>query len=64
MVSDRESDWDERKVQAKRLTLLREDATTAPNACGVLVIDETGDRKNGRHPGLCRASIPGESGQD
>ncbi len=42
-----ESDWDERKVQAERLTLLREDATTAPNARGVLVIDETGDRKDG-----------------
>ena len=42
-----ESDWDEREVQAERLTLLREDATTAPNAHGVLVIDETGDRKDG-----------------
>ena len=42
-----ESDWDERKVQAERLTLLRGDATTAPNARGVLVIDETGDRKDG-----------------
>ncbi len=42
-----ESDWDERKVQAERLTLLREDASTAPNARGVLVIDETGDRKDG-----------------
>src|SRR5947208_9825207 len=30
-----ESDWDERKMQAERLTLLREDATTAPNARGV-----------------------------
>src|SRR5260370_10834558 len=37
-----EADWDERKIQAKRLRLLREDATTAPNAHGVLVIDETG----------------------
>src|SRR5436309_7704779 len=36
-----ESDWDE------RLTLLREDPATAPNAQGVLVIDETGDRKDG-----------------
>jgi hypothetical protein len=27
-----ESDWDERQVQAQRLRLLREDATTAPNA--------------------------------
>jgi len=42
-----ESDWDERKVQAERLALLREDATTAPNTRGVLVIDETGDRKDG-----------------
>jgi SRSO17 transposase len=42
-----ESDWDERKIQAERLKLLREDPTTAPNAQGVLVIDETGDRKDG-----------------
>ena len=44
-----ESDWDERQVQAERLTLLREDASTAPTADGVLVIDETGDRKDGHH---------------
>lgn len=37
-----ESNWDERKIQAERLRLLREDPTTAPNAYGVLVIDETG----------------------
>jgi SRSO17 transposase len=43
-----ESDWDERKVQAERLQLLREDPTTAPTSKGVLVIDETGDRKDGR----------------
>src|SRR5229473_156896 len=42
-----ESDWQERKVQAERLGLLREDAATAPTAQGVLVIDETGDRKDG-----------------
>ena len=42
-----ESNWDERKVQAERLKLLREDPTTAPTAQGVLVIDETGDRKDG-----------------
>jgi SRSO17 transposase len=42
-----ESDWDERTIQAQRLTLLREDPTTAPTAQGVLVIDETGDRKDG-----------------
>jgi SRSO17 transposase len=44
-----ESDWDERQVQAERLTLLREDSATAPTADGVLVIDETGDRKDGHH---------------
>src|SRR5215467_14897672 len=42
-----EADWDERKVQANRLQLLREDPTTAPTSKGVLVIDETGDRKDG-----------------
>jgi SRSO17 transposase len=42
-----ESTWDERKVQAERLTLLCKDPTTAPTAEGVLVIDETGDRKDG-----------------
>ncbi len=42
-----ESSWNERKVQAKRLSLLLEDPSTAPNWHGVLVIDETGDRKDG-----------------
>lgn len=42
-----ESAWDERAVQAERLKLLREEAATAPHAQGVLVIDETGDRKAG-----------------
>src|SRR6266566_3872086 len=44
-----ESTWNEREVQAQRLTLLREDPATAPTADGVLVIDETGDRKDGHH---------------
>ncbi|HEX6555515.1 MAG TPA: IS701 family transposase [Ktedonobacteraceae bacterium] len=43
-----ESDWDERAIQVERLRLLREDASTTPNARGVVVIDETGDRKDGR----------------
>jgi len=42
-----ESEWDERAVQAERLKLLREEKTTAPHAQGVLVIDETADRKAG-----------------
>src|SRR5215471_1512509 len=44
-----ESNWEERKVQAERLSLLREDPSTAPTSDGVLVIDETGDRKDGHH---------------
>jgi SRSO17 transposase len=42
-----ESTWSEREVEARRLSLLREDPSTAPNGRGVLVIDETGDRKDG-----------------
>jgi hypothetical protein len=42
-----ESTWDERQVQDRRLSLLRADPSTAPNERGVLVIDETGDRKDG-----------------
>src|SRR5712691_3564379 len=42
-----ESTWEEREVQAERLILLREDPATAPTSDGVLVIDETGDRKDG-----------------
>src|SRR5579871_4123356 len=42
-----ESGWDERAVQEQRLHLLMEDPSTRPNHEGVLVIDETGDRKAG-----------------
>jgi SRSO17 transposase len=42
-----ESTWEERAVQAERLKLLREDPTTAPSTDGVLVIEQTGDRKDG-----------------
>src|SRR5262249_42219977 len=42
-----ESDWDAHQVQAGRVNLLGGRPTTAPNAQGVLVIDETGDRKDG-----------------
>ena len=42
-----ESSWDEHQVQQERLKLLRDDPATTPNGHGVLVIDETGDRKDG-----------------
>ena len=42
-----ESPWDHEKVNARRLELLRADPVTAPHAGGVLVVDDTGDRKDG-----------------
>jgi SRSO17 transposase len=44
-----ESTWDQEKVNERRLELLLKDPTTAPDKRGVLVIDEHGDRKWGRH---------------
>ncbi len=43
-----ESGWDVEAVNARRLQLLGEDAATRPHKDGVLVIDETGDRKDGK----------------
>lgn len=42
-----ESPWDATAITARRLALLREDAGTAPHSGGVLIVDETGDRKDG-----------------
>ena len=42
-----ESPWDLAPVNERRLELLFTDPATAPHAEGVLVIDETGDRKDG-----------------
>jgi SRSO17 transposase len=42
-----ESTWDAAAVTARRLALLRADPATAPHAGGVLVVDETGERKDG-----------------
>jgi len=42
-----ESTWDAAVVTTRRVALLRADPTTAPDAAGVLVVDETGDRKWG-----------------
>jgi len=42
-----ESTWDADAVNACRLAALRTRPTTAPDAHGALVIDETGDRKDG-----------------
>ena len=42
-----ESRWDPERVNDRRLELLRCDPATAPHGGGVLVIDDSGDRKDG-----------------
>jgi DDE superfamily endonuclease len=42
-----ESTWDHEAVNQQRIELLCADAATAPHGQGVLVIDDTGDRKDG-----------------
>jgi len=42
-----ESVWDPQRVNDRRLELLRADPATAPHGGGVLVIDDSGDRKDG-----------------
>ncbi|MFF4185444.1 IS701 family transposase [Streptomyces sp. NPDC001691] len=42
-----ESHWDSDQINARRLELLRTDPALAPHGAGVLVIDDSGDRKDG-----------------
>jgi SRSO17 transposase len=42
-----ESRWDPERVNDRRLELLLSDPATAPHGGGVLVIDDSGDRKDG-----------------
>jgi SRSO17 transposase len=42
-----ESAWDPERVNDRRLELLRADPATAPHGGGVLVLDDSGDRKDG-----------------
>jgi hypothetical protein len=42
-----ESTWDHQGLNERRVRLLCQDPATAPNDRGVLVIDDTGDRKDG-----------------
>jgi SRSO17 transposase len=44
-----EAPWDHEQVNQRRLELLLADPATAPHEQGVLVIDDTGDRKAGTH---------------
>lgn len=42
-----ESTWEATALTTRRLAVLQEDSGTAPHAGGVLIVDETGDRKDG-----------------
>ncbi|MEV7392873.1 transposase [Streptomyces sp. NPDC091215] len=42
-----ESPWESELVNDRRLELLHEESGTAPHAGGVIVIDDSGDRKDG-----------------
>lgn len=42
-----ESPWEAKLVNDRRLELLREESATAPHDGGVIVIDDSGDRKDG-----------------
>jgi hypothetical protein len=44
-----ESPWDQEQLNQRRLELLVADPATRPHDQGVLVIDDSGDRKDGRH---------------
>jgi hypothetical protein len=44
-----EASWDHEQVNQRRVQLLAGDPATAPHAQGALVIDDSGDRKAGRH---------------
>src|SRR6266699_6294082 len=44
-----ESPWDHEQLNQRRLELLLADPATAPHERGVLVLDDTGDRKDGHH---------------
>jgi DDE superfamily endonuclease len=44
-----ESSWDHQQVNQRRVELLVADPATSPHDQGALVIDDSGDRKAGRH---------------
>jgi hypothetical protein len=43
-----ESTWDPEEINRRRVEVIQEDSQTAPQKSGALVIDETGDRKDGK----------------
>src|SRR5260370_18931677 len=58
-----EADWDAEAVTTRRSDLLQAEPLTVPHANGVLVIEETGDRKDGRHTAHVGYHYLGSSGK-
>jgi hypothetical protein len=58
-----ESRWDPGRVNARRLELLLADPATAPHDAGVLVIDDSGDRKDGTKTAHVGHQWPGRYGK-
>jgi SRSO17 transposase len=44
-----ESNWEAEAVTTRQIEVLRATPLTTPHAAGALVLDETGDRKDGTH---------------
>ena len=58
-----ESVWDPEVVNGRRLELLRADPVTSPHEGGVLVIDDSGDRKDGTRTAHVGRQWPGRYGK-
>ena len=52
-----ESALDHQQINERRVGLLCEDPATAPHEAGALVVDDTGDRKDGTEPRTWPVSI-------
>jgi len=59
-----ESRWDPEQVNDRRLELPRADPATAPHGGGVLVIDDSGDRKDGTRTAHVGRQLAGPVRQD
>jgi SRSO17 transposase len=59
-----EARWDADLVNSRRLELLLGDPATAPHGGGVLVIDDSGDRKDGGEDRARGSSVAGPVRQD
>jgi len=59
-----ESPWDAEEINDRRIGLLTADPATRPHERGVLVVDDTGDRKDAPRDGARGPPVPGLGGQD